>query len=246
MLFFKAGPDEPLWWGEVATSADHGRHWSAPSRLPDGLLGPIKNKPVQLPDGMILSPSSTEEYLRLRRGLADVWKSHVELSMDGGQSWTKVGPLRDPVGANVIQPTVLVHRDGRLQLLLRSQAGRICESWSTDGGREWSVVMPTALPNPDAGIDAVMLRDGRALLVYNHSDGHRRVLNVAVSSDGRHWEAALELENQASEFSYPAVIQTADGWVHITYTWQRRRIKHVVLDPAALQVRPFVSGQWPR
>lgn len=246
MLFFKAGPDEPLWWGEVATSVDHGRHWSAANRLPEGILGPIKNKPVQLPDGAILSPSSTEAYLRLPRGLADVWKSHLESSTDGGRTWTKVGPLRDPLGANVIQPTLLVHRDGPLQLLLRSQAGHIHESWSVDGGRQWSVVMPTTLPNPDAGIDAVSLRDGRALLVYNHSDRHRRVLNVAVSNDGRHWEAALELENQAGEFSYPAVIQTADDLVHITYTWKRRRIKHVVLDPAALQVHPLVAGQWPR
>jgi predicted neuraminidase len=106
-------------------------------------------------------------------------------------------------------------------------------------------VAPTELPNPDAGIDAVSLRDGRALLVYNHSARNRRVLNVAVSADGERWDAALELENQAGEFSYPAVIQTADGLVHVTYTWRRQRIKHVVLDPAALRLRPIVGGRWP-
>jgi len=244
-LYFKAGPDEPLWWGEVATSTDDGRSWSPSRRLPDGFLGPIKNKPVQLVDGTILSPSSTEAYLRLPHGMGEVWRAHVERSTDGGATWTKIGPLADPLAANVIQPTVLVHGDGRLQLLLRSQAGQIQESWSSDGGLHWSVVTPTDLPNPDAGIDAVTLRDGRALLVYNHSTKNRHALNVALSKDGRHWEAALELENQPGEFSYPAVIQTADGLVHVTYTWHRRRIKHVVLDPAALQTRSIVNGRWP-
>jgi predicted neuraminidase len=55
-----------------------------------------------------------------------------------------------------------------------------------------------------------------------------------VSRDGKTWTPALALETGAGEYSYPAVIQSADGLVHITYTWKRQRIKHVVLDPAAL------------
>jgi predicted neuraminidase len=250
MLFFKAGPREPEWWGEVQTSTDGGRTWSAPRRLPDGILGPIKNKPVQLADGTIISPSSTEAFRQEPKSKpVDVWQAHLELSTDSGQAWTKVGPLADPGRANVIQPTVLVHDDGRLQILCRSQVGRIQEAWSSDQGRMWSAIGPTELPNPDSGIDAVKLRDGRFLLVYNHSDEHglhRRVLNVAVSSDGRRWDAALVLENQPGEFSYPAVIQAADGLVHVTYTWQRKRIKHVVINPAALTPRPIHDGQWPK
>jgi predicted neuraminidase len=250
MLFFKVGPRESEWWGEVQTSTDGGRTWSAPRRLPDGILGPIKNKPVQLADGTIISPSSTEAFRQEPMSKpVDVWRAHLELSTDSGQAWTKVGPLADPGRANVIQPTVLVHDDGRLQILCRSQVGRIQEAWSSDQGRMWSAIGPTELPNPDSGIDAVKLRDGRFLLVYNHSDKHglhRRVLNVAVSSDGRRWDAALVLENQAGEFSYPAVIQAADGLVHVTYTWQRKRIKHVVIDPAALTLRPIHDGQWPK
>jgi predicted neuraminidase len=249
MLFFKAGPREPEWWGEVQTSTNGARTWSAPRRLPDGILGPIKNKPVQLADGTIISPSSTETFRQGPKSKpVDFWQAHLELSTDGGQAWTKVGPLADPGQADVIQPTMLVHDDGRLQILCRSLVGRIQEAWSSDQGRTWSAIGPTELPNPDSGIDAVKLRDGRFLLVYNHSDAHgldRRVLNVAVSSDGRRWDAALVLENHAGEFSYPAVIQAADGLVHVTYTWQRKRIKHVVINPAALTLRPILNGQWP-
>jgi len=68
---------------------------------------------------------------------------------------------------------------------------------------------------------------------------------VAVSNDGRKWDAALELENEKGEFSYPAVIQAADGLVHVTYTWNRKRIKHAVLDPSKFELRPIVNGQWP-
>jgi predicted neuraminidase len=117
-------------------------------------------------------------------------------------------------------------------------------------------MQPTMLPNPNSGIDGVTLTDGRQLLVYNHSTrdqpamGHkgRGILNVAVSRDGKNWHAALilEYENQpSSQFSYPSVIQTADGLVHIVYTWHRQRIKHVVLNPEKLQMVPMPDGQWP-
>jgi predicted neuraminidase len=106
---------------------------------------------------------------------------------------------------------------------------------------------PTELPNPNSGIDAVMLEDGRALLVYNHTTSGRGTLNVAISPDGRRWLASAVLENTpGAEFSYPAVIQTADKMVHVTYTWKRERIKHVVIDPSALSTREIVSGQWPK
>ena len=103
----------------------------------------------------------------------------------------------------------------------------------------------TVLPNPNSGIDAVTLKDGRQLLVYNHTTKGRSPLNVALSDDGQEWQAALVLENKPGEYSYPAVIQSHDGLVHITYTWRRLRVKHVVVDPAKLHLRPMSAGQWP-
>jgi predicted neuraminidase len=245
-LYYKVGVDEPLWWGEVIASNDEGKSWGVPRRLPDGLLGPIKNKPVQLADGTLLSPSSIEEARRISRTqVADYYLSHLEISHDNGANWSKIGPLRDPLGGNTIQPTILVHRSGQLELLLRSEAGKIFQSWSGDSIQHWTPLTPTELPNPDAGIDAVTLRDGRFLLVYNHTDQNRYHLNVALSSDGKKWDAAMELENEKGEFSYPAVIQSADGLVHITYTWNRKRIKHAVVDPSKVELRSIANGVWP-
>ena len=249
MLFYKVGDDEPEWWGEYKTSGYGGRTWSKPIRLPDGILGPIKNKPIQLSDGSILSPSSIEYYAG-GDAKAEVWQVHLEISKDMGETWEKIGPLNDGKQLNAIQPSILIYPDGKMQILCRTEhAGRICQAWSDDVGATWSDMSLTELPNPDAGTDAVMLSDGRALLVYNHStvDGRdREFLNVAVSEDGRKWYAAQVLEDEEGEFSYPAVIQTSDGLVHVTYTWKRERIKHVVLDPRQFNLREIRNGKWPK
>lgn len=239
MLFYKVGPTPQDWWGMVMTSADGGKNWSSPRRLEDGILGPIKNKPVQLSNGDIISPSSSEH---------DGWRVHFERSTDSGNTWHATPPLNDGKKIRAIQPTVLIHSDQRLQALGRTRASGIFQIWSNDGGRTWGELTLTSLPNPSSGIDAVTLADGRHLLVYNHNPNYkgRSPLNVAVSDDGIHWQAALVLENEpSSQYSYPAVIQTKDGLVHVTYTWKRERIKHVVLNPVELQLSPIVEGQWP-
>ena len=234
-LYYKVGPSPSTWWGMVRTSSDAGRTWSDARRLPEGILGPIKNKPVQLGDGTILSPTSTED---------DGWRVHFERSVDGGATWSRTGPLNDGREIGAIQPSVLLHPGGRLQALGRSRQGRVFEIGSEDAGRTWGRMTLMALPNPNSGTDAVTLADGRHLLVYNHTPRGRSPLNVAISVDGREWQAAPVLEDQPGEYSYPAVIQSADGHVHITYTHRRQRIRHVELDPARLRLRPIVDGRW--
>lgn len=236
LLFYKVGPSPSRWWGMIQRSADGGRSWSSARRLPTGILGPIKNKPVLRTDGLLLCPSSSEDV---------GWRVHVEYAHDGGEGWRR-GPALNPRALfAAIQPTLLPYPDGRMQMLCRSRQGVITECWSSDGGTNWGPMRPTGLPNPDSGIDAVVLKDGRALLVYNHSTHRRSPLSVAVSTDGVRWEAAAVLEDALGEYSYPAVIQVADGRVHISYTWHRVRIRHVVLDPQALVPRPIVDGRWP-
>lgn len=236
LLFYKVGPNPDRWWSMVMTSSDAGRTWSAPRRLPDGILGPIKNKPIQLRSGELLSPSSSEHAR---------WRVHFERSGDLGQTWTATDAVNDGRMIEAIQPSLLIHKDGRIQAIGRSRQGRLFQVFSTDSGRSWGPMSLTALPNPSAGTDAVTLDDGRHLLVYNHTARGRSPLNVAVSNDGENWQAALALETAPGEYSYPAVIQSRDGLVHVTYTWQRKRIRHVVIDPKKLTLRPIFDGKWP-
>jgi predicted neuraminidase len=237
MLFYKVGPSPDAWWGVVKTSSDAGRTWSPPRRLPDGILGPIKNKPIQLPDGTILAGSSSEDH---------GWRVHFERSTDGGKTWSATPPLNNPQKIRAIQPSLLTYADGRLQAVGRTRSSGIFQIWSDDLGKTWGEMGLAGLPNPSAGTDAVTLADGRQLIVYNHTSDGRTPLNVALSHDGKSWDAALVLENAPQlEFSYPAVIQTSDGLVHFTYTWHRKRVKHVVVQPNLLKPLPINKGQWP-
>ena len=233
MLFYKVGPSPQTWWGMLRTSTDGGRTWSAARRLPEGIYGPIKNKPVQLADGTLLAPTSDETDERPSK-----WRVYFERSTDGGRTWAKTPFLNDGLQIGAIQPSILFHdRIGgnRLQAVGRTRQGKVFTVSSEDGGRTWGTMsLMEGVANPNAGTDAVTLRDGRHVLVYNPVPKGRTPLAVAVSRDGRDWKQVIVLEDQPGEYSYPAVIQTADGRVHITYTWKRERIRHAVIDPARL------------
>jgi predicted neuraminidase len=229
MLFYKVGPTPEAWWGMLITSTDNGKTWSKPRRLPDGILGPVKNKPVLLPNGTLLCGSSVEP-----RG----WLVHMEFTPDLGRTWTKTPPLNDGKTIGAIQPAILANTADKshpIRILCRTQQGRIAQSTSADG-KTWQPLRLTDLPNPNSGLDAVTLADGRGLLVYNHTRLGRSPLNVAISDDGRTWKAGPKLETQLGEYSYPAVIQATDGKVHVTYTWKRQKIRHAVLDPTQFQL----------
>ena len=240
ILFYKVGPSPSEWWGLARTSSDGGRTWSAPVKLPDGILGPIRAKPVELTPGVLLAGSSTEHA---------GWVVHMERysgpftaeSLGAASAWQVTGPLNDAREFGAIQPTIVLHSVTALEILSRSRQGVITQAWSDDGGRTWTPMTRTTLPNPSAGIDSVKLADGRFLLVYNPSATSRGTLAIAVSTDGKAWRPALTLEDAEGEYSYPAMIQTRDGAVHVTYTWKRERIKHVVLDPARLGAQTQTS-----
>ncbi|HUR59684.1 MAG TPA: sialidase family protein [Opitutaceae bacterium] len=229
MLFYKVGPSPQTWWGELRTSTDDGKTWSAACRLPEGILGPIKNKPVQLADGTILSPTSTETDERPSK-----WRVHFERSSDGGKTWTATPMLNDGVDLAAIQPSILLHGSAKLEAVGRTRQGRVFQTWSDDDGKTWSELTLLEVPNPSSGTDAVTLKDGRHLLVCNPVERGRTPLTVQLSTDGRAWKQVLVLEEAPGEYSYPAVMQTKDGRVHVTYTWQRKKIRHVVIDPAKL------------
>ena len=87
ILFYKVGPSPSTWWGMVRTSSDNGRTWSAAGKLPDGILGPIRAKPIELRPGILLAGSSTEH---------DGWRVHLERTKDLGESWAKTDSLVGP------------------------------------------------------------------------------------------------------------------------------------------------------
>jgi predicted neuraminidase len=248
MLFYKVGPTPETWWGMLRTSDDGGKTWSAARRLPEGILGPIKNKPVQLPNGDILSGASNETPEEPSK-----WTVHFERSRDLGKTWERTAAVNDGVAIQAIQPSILFLGGDKLLAIGRSRQHGVFQVSSDDAGKSWGAMTLGTLPNNNSGIDAVTLKDGTHLIIYNHVagtpgqwGGKRTPLNAATSPDGKSWNAALVLESELGEYSYPAVIQTRDGLVHATYTWKRQRIRHCVIDPAQLKTKPITDGQWPK
>lgn len=234
LLFYKVGESPGTWHGEVLRSSDGGDTWEPGPVLPEGFLGPVKNKPVKLRGGHLLCPSSLE---------AGGWRCHFErldaawLRGDPGPAPVKF-PVADPDGLRAIQPALFRRRDG-FEALVRTRAGVVGRTTSADGA-VWSPLEATSLPNPNSGIDATDLADGRAVLVYNpvgipqgRWGGARSPLAIAASDAQGEWRRAVTLEDEPGEFSYPAMVRAGDR-IHVAYTWQRRSIRHVTLDAEAL------------
>jgi predicted neuraminidase len=256
-LFYKIGLSVPTWTGMYLQSYDGGRTWAAPVMLPAGLIGPAKNKPITLSNADILCGTSHETW--------GSWACWVEASSDSGRSWTKHGPIVAPGAnthesasdtvvsavwdeasgklilprhfAGVIQPTLWEYAPGRVKMLMRStqRVGCVCAASSDDYGRTWSQSERMAIPNPNSGLDAVRLRDGRIALACNPVPEGRSPLAVLVSRDnGTTWPQRFDLETGAGEYSYPAIIQAADGRVHVAATHRRERIMHYIFEPEEL------------
>lgn len=227
-LHYKIGPNPRAWWAEYKISKDNGKTWSKAKKLPEGFLGPIKNKPIQIKNGEILYPSSTESLDEKK------WQIHIEKTDAEGNNWRKININCDTFG--VIQPSILTYPNRKLQILCRSKQNVIIESWSADNGETWTKLKPTTLPNPNSGSDAVTLNDGRQLLIYNPLKAGknwwegRSVLKLAISKDGKNWENIYTLEDHhTGEYSYPAIIQAKNGIIHLSYTSLRKKIKYVKL-----------------
>ena len=183
-----------------------------------GGRGPVKNKPILLADGTLLAGASHESED------GKEWRAFADLSRDGGETWTRTDYVPAPAGVKLIQPAVWQSEEG-VHMLLRSDAGFIYRSDSSDGGKTWCEAYPTDLPNNNSGLDAVRMNDGTLALVCNPvaaNWGARTPLTLFLSRDnGKTWERAADLETEPGEYSYPAIIARGNE-LHITYTWRRK------------------------
>lgn len=231
-FYYKFGPHPSSWTAGRTFSRDEGYTWAPIEHLPAGLYGPIRAKPLVLTDGTILSGSSVESY--------SSWASWIERSIDQGRTWQRIGPIAAPMSLavsrpktgepyGIIQPSLVDLGEKHIRLYARSteSIGRICQADSYDNGLTWSEVKTTSLPNPNSGIDAIRLRDGRLVIIYNRSTHARTPLILAVSQHGDEWKDFYELETGPGEYSYPALIQARNGDLLITYTWRREKIRFV-------------------
>ncbi len=226
-LYYKFGPHPSSWSAGRSFSNDNGATWSPIEHLPAGLYGPIRAKPLVLANGTIISGTSVESY--------HSWAAWIERSTDNALTWTRIGPIpapADPTATGtygIIQPSVIRLKNGTLRMYARSteQIAKICVADSTDAGLHWTAVHTLDLPNPNSGLDAVALPDGRVVLVFNNTTQGRTPLNLAVSTDGEHFRVFQTLESDPGEFSYPSMIQSANGDLQATYTWNRQRIRYI-------------------
>jgi predicted neuraminidase len=243
-LYYKFGPNPSNWSAGRKWSTDHGNTWSEMEHLPAGLYGPIRAKPLIMADGTIISGTSVESYRN--------WAVWIERSSDHGKTWSKRGPITIPLQlygqsvknevpkevpgssdwektVGIIQPSVISLGGKRLRLYARSTSkmGKVCVADSKDGGITWSQARPINVPNPNSGLDALQLKDGRVILIYNHTYSGRSPLNLAISKDGENFKMFYTLESEPGEFSYPNVIQGQNGDLHLTYTWKRKKIRYV-------------------
>ena len=228
-LDYKVGPNPREWWAERKISYDDGLSWSPSIKLPSPFLGPIRNKPMQLKNGTILYPSSTESTDE------KTWQIHLETSDGSGNQWQYISI--DCGNFGVIQPSLLQYGGDTLQMLCRSRQNTIVQTWSFDNGKSWSPLSALDLPNPNSGIDAVTLQNGWQLLVYNPMlSGKewwagRSVLKIAISKNGKEWKDIMTPEEHLKgEYSYPAIIQSSREVIHISYTYDRVNIKFIDLE----------------
>jgi predicted neuraminidase len=167
-------------------------------------------KPTVLRSGRILLPLYSDTY---SAGL-------MAVSDDGGATWSASRPL---AGFGSIQPAVVERKDGSLVAYMRENGPlkRVRVSESKDHGMTWGSVGTIDLPNPGSGLDALLLRSGHWLLIYNDTRAGRNSLAVSLSADeGATWKWTRHLErHERGSYHYPAVIQARDGSIHAVYSY---------------------------
>ncbi len=214
----------------IRTSEDNGHTWSEDREI-EGTYGWLpRNTPLTLADGAFALPISG--------GFGEEGSGSFLLVLDEETGeWGPRGLIRGPS-----QPAVIVRDNGDLLSMMRSSP-RTMMSVSEDHGHTWTPAEATDRRNPGSSCAMIKLDSGRVLLVYTDTEsGSRYPLVIAQShDDGETWGDIITLATDWGEFSYPSIIQASDGKIHLTYTYRRYSIKHVVFNEDWLehqQARP--------
>ena len=192
-----------------------------------------RTHPIILGNGKILLPLYSDGF---NFGL-------IAISEDQGESWKCSLPI---VGRGLNQPSLIERRDGSIDAYMRQdgdEPSSIMISHSADQGYSWTFARKSELPNPGASIEVIRLKRGNWLLAYNDTADGRYSLVVAISDDeGATWKWKKNIENKkGGSYSYPSVIQSNDGLIHMTYSYQnlvkQESIKYVVFEESWIKNR---------
>jgi len=177
--------------------------------------------PIALASGRMLLPLYSDGYN----------VSLVAISDDLGQSWRASRPM---VGFGPIQPTLAVKKNGELVAYCRDSGDapfRVLKSISTDAGETWSPTVDTDIPNPGSSLEVIVLQNGYWLMVLNDTEDGRHQLAVWLSDDeGATWKWKRyvgDSEQTPQYFAYPSMIQSRDGSIHLTYTYNQNDLKTI-------------------
>ena len=186
-----------------------------------------RGHPLVKSDGSILLPLANENFMI----------AAMALTRDGGQTWA-ISQAVPAVGLE--QPTVVEFPDGAMTAFFRNgyPKHRIVRSDSQDGGMTWGPVTLTDLPHPGSGIEALLLKNGHLLMIYNDTEEDPRDrLAISISEDrGKTWRWKRHLENAPGQrFDYPSIIQAPDETLHATYSYNTKTIKYAHFNEAWVQ-----------
>lgn len=210
-----------------SASDDGGRYWRRPAlrrTTPLAASAPLAQAPLPLADGgfgLALSQSGLQRHA--------TW-----LRVDGA------GRIVDQrrLAADARYPAIAATGNASAVALLTTFPGPgLGAARSADGGESWQAAPPPAIANPGTPLALLRLASGRLLLAGNEGSGRGRLALWLSDPDGSNWRLARRVEDAAdaaADFSEPALLQAADGRIHLVYAWRRQGIRHLAFNEAWL------------
>jgi len=182
--------------------------------------------PLTLSSGRILLPLYSDGFN----------VSLIAISDDDGTSWKASKPI---IGFGPVQPALAERKDGSIVAFMRDNGAapqRVMISESFDKGESWSFAEDSDIVNPGSSLDVIVLNNGHWVMAYNDSENSRSSWAVSVSTDeGRTWKWTRHIgqsPDRAESYSYPSMIQTKDGKIHLSYTYKKETEGKTILHAA--------------